>query len=99
MPTLEEVMAAMRATAGGRPVRVEVKEWPELYARQVLVDEMEDFSKNAEKMDEAHEHARNATRVICDADGKLLFDWRNAEHVALLGKQPSDMLSKVWAEP
>jgi hypothetical protein len=97
MPTLEEVMAAMRETAGGRPVKVEVKGWPELYVRPVLVDEAEQQAKDIEDKSNGHGLARGAARVICDADGTLIFDWRNAEHVALLGRQPWPLLHKLLA--
>ena len=95
MATLDEVLAAMRQTAGGRPVKVEVKGWPELYVRPVLLDEAEEQAKDVENKENKRGLARGCTRVICDADGKLLFDSRNEEHLALLGSQPWPMIRKV----
>jgi hypothetical protein len=97
MPTLQEVMAAMQATATRPPIKVEVKGWPELYVRPVTVDEAEQQAKDVEDKDNRHGLARGAARVICNADGKTIFDWRNAEHVALLGKQPWPLLQKLLA--
>lgn len=39
--------------------------------------------------------ARNATRLICDENGKRLLDPNNKDHVALLSSQPWDMLQLV----
>ena len=85
----------MQATAGGRPVKVEVKGWPELYVRQVLVDEAEEHAKDTADSKNKRGFAQAAARVICNADGKMIFDWRNDEHVTLLGRQPWPMLQKV----
>ena len=96
MATLEEVIAAMEVTAVLRPVKVEVKGWPELYVRPVTVDEAELQAADMQDKNNANGGlSRAAARVICNADGKILFDARNPKHVALLGKQPWPKLQKL----
>ena len=96
MATLEEVIAAMEVTALARPVAVQVKGWPELYVRPVTVDEAEQQTKDMEdKNNKEGGLSRAAARVICNAEGKILFDARNPQHVALLGKQPWPKLQKL----
>jgi len=96
MPTLEEVIAAMEITAAAPPVKVEVKGWPELYVRPVTVDEAE--QQAADMQDKENRNgglSRAATRIIYDENGKRMFDMRNPQHVALLGKQPWPKLQKL----
>ena len=95
MATLEEVMAAMQATAGGKVTPVQVDGWPLLHVRKPLVEEVEFADEEEEGGKDKRTLARGAARVLCHEDGTRMFDPRNEEHVALLGRQPWDMLQKI----
>lgn len=99
MATLDEVIAAMQATAGGKITPVQVDGWPLLYVRKPLVEEVElaDEDTAAEGKPDKRTLARGAARVLCHDNGLRMFDPRNEDHLSLLGRQPWDMLQKVLA--
>lgn len=95
---LEDVMAAMRLTAVPKPKPVEVNGWPKLYVRAVTTGEVDEETELEDKAEGKKVRlARGAARVICDAEGKRIFDPENKEHIALLQAQPWSMLQKVLA--
>jgi hypothetical protein len=98
MATLEEFMAALEVTAAIQPVKVNVKGWPELYVRPVTVDEAEQQAEDMQDKNNRHGGlSRAAARVICNADGKIIGDWRDPKYVAALGRQPWPKLQKLLA--
>lgn len=91
-----ELIAAMRGTADAKPRKVDIKAWGgAVYARALTVDEVEEQTADTTAQGDKGRMARAAARVICDAQGKRLFDPGNAEHVKLLGAQPWALLRKV----
>jgi len=103
MTTTEELLAAMRATAGGtiNPCPP-LKGWPPLWVRPVLVEEIELDSEAASDVDAAGAKdkrtlSRGAARVICNEQGERLLNPKNEEQMALLDKQTWARLQKVLA--
>lgn len=98
MSLREDLLAAMQVTAAAKPISIEVAGWGMLYVRQPTVEEVDAASEEVEPEDgKKRRFARGAARIICDADGKLVFDINNASDIDLLAKQPWAMLQKVLA--
>lgn len=101
MATLEEVIAAMEATADGkgRITPLQVEGWPLLHVREPLAEEMDiaDDENDGQPVKDKRTLARGAARFVCHEDGKRMFDPKNEAHVALLGRQPWAMLEKIIA--
>lgn len=89
------LIAAMQSTAAEPPVAVEVPKWGTVHVRQVTVAEIDAQSSDTDAKDDKNKIARAAARVLCDGDGKRLFDPSNADDVALLASQPWPLLRKV----
>lgn len=94
--TLASLMQAMKATASPTPLAVDVPPWGRIYVRPQTVEEVDAYSED-DKADETKTRrlARGAARVICDAQGKRLFDPNNEEHLTILAQQPWSLLQKV----
>jgi hypothetical protein len=99
-----DLIAAMQATAGQPPKKVEVAGWGTLYVRSLTVEQVDlQQQQNAEIARELQQSggkdrlrfARGAARVMCDEAGKLFFDVDNPDDLELLAAQPWDMLQKV----
>ena len=56
-----------------------------------------DAARQQEEPDDDKQFARGACRVLCDKDGKRIFDATKPEDVDLLAAQPWSMLTKVIA--
>lgn len=95
--TREELIAAMRQTAGAAPVKVKTKQWGTIFVRPVTVAEAEAQAEDTEGTKDKHRLARGAARVICNEKGERTFDPANAEDVALLASQPWPLLRRVLA--
>lgn len=99
----EELIAAMTATAEQKPRAVKVKGWGTIYVRDVLVSEVntdaDELSAQFEKsigISKARINlARSAARLICDEQGKLLFDPDNEADIKLLCSQTWKRVQKV----
>lgn len=98
MTTRDELIAAMRATAAEPPRKVTVPKWGDVYVRDVSVAEIEDQTEDTGDKKDKHKIARAAARVLCDAEGNLLFSADDPEDVALLARQPWKLLSAVIVE-
>lgn len=101
--TLASLIEAMKSTATPSPVAVDVAQWGRLYVRPQTVEEVDAFSEldkdaDANETSRKRRLARGAARVICDAQGKRLFDPTNEEHLTLLAQQPWPLLQKVLAK-
>lgn len=92
----DDLIAAMRATASQPPIAVEVDGWGTVYVRPPTVAEV-DAARQQEEPDDDKQFARGACRVLCDKDGKRIFDATKPEDVDLLAAQPWSMLTKVIA--
>ena len=98
----EELITALQASAAQKPRAVFVKGWGEVYIRALTVAEIEEQTDDLEKKDAAgnsvrdkNRLARSAARLLCDEQGVPLLDPHNEEDVALLAKQPWEMLRAV----
>lgn len=98
MSLRDELIAAMEVTAANKPRPVKVKGWPDLYVREVTVAEVDAQAEDTADAKDKSRIARAAARVMCDGDGKRLFDPDNDADVALLAKQPWSLLRKAVAE-
>lgn len=94
------LIAAMQITAAPTPTPVTVPEWGTVHVRRITVEEADEMAADEStitSMDKKSRIARNACRVLCDEKGVLLFDPNSQEDVALVRKQPWDVLSEVMA--
>lgn len=94
MSLRDDLVAAMQVTAARKPRPVKTKQWGTVYVRDVTVAEV-DLRDDEEEKKTKNQLARGAARVLCDENGKLLFDENNEADVALLAKQPWPLLRKV----
>jgi selenophosphate synthetase-related protein len=88
----DALVAAMQATSATKPRKVETKQWGTVYVREVTVA---DIDAREERPNDKNRLARAAAEVICDKDGKLLFNADSAEDVKLISAQPWDLLSEL----
>jgi hypothetical protein len=96
--TRDELIAAMRVTAAEKPTAVDVKGLGTVYVRSLTVAEMEeigDENNAGTAQKKKNKIARSVAQVMCDENGKQLFDPENADDVALLAKQPWRVLKRV----
>lgn len=94
-----QLLAAMAVTAKPKIISVEVAGWGALHVRPPTVEEVDAATEQeqSDKGGKKHRFARSAARIICDADGALLFDPAKTEDVEVLASQPWAMLQKVLA--
>jgi hypothetical protein len=90
-----ELIAAMQLTAAEKPVPVEVKGWGTVYIRALTVAEVEEQADDVADKNDKSRIARGAARLLCDEDGKMLFDPKNEEDIKLLAKQPWRLIRKI----
>lgn len=95
MSLRDALIAAMQVTAVRAPRHVSIKGWPELYVRDITVDEVDAQAADTSDKKDKSRFARAACRIIVDKDGRPLFSPDDESDVALLGKQPWPMLRKV----
>lgn len=96
--TRDDLMAAMAATAAQKLIEVTVEGWGLIHVKPPTVEEV-DAATGEDKKDETEHRrlARGAARIICDADGKRVFDPQNPADLTLLAQQPWALLQKVLA--
>jgi hypothetical protein len=95
---LNVLMKAMEKTAAEatKPIKVPTKEWGDIYVRPRTVEEVDnETDKDKDKDGKKRRLARGASRIMCDENGKRLFDENKEEHLSLLEKQPWTLLQKV----
>lgn len=97
-----ELITALQASAAQKPRAVFVKGWGEVYIRALTVAEIEEQTDVLEKKNpdgtpvrDKNRLARSAARLLCDDQGTQLLDPNNEEDVALLAKQPWEMLRAI----
>jgi hypothetical protein len=92
----DALIAAMQATASAPPTKCDVDGWGTLYLKPLTVEQcdLQQQETEVEGKDRLR-FARGAARLICDEQGKLLFDPENAEDLELLAKQPWAKLKQV----
>lgn len=99
MSLRDELIAAMQAEAAlATKVReVSVEGYPTVYVRELTVAEVDEDQATDET--KSTRIARGAARVICDKDGKRLFDPNSVADVKLLSSQRWSKLSAIIADP
>jgi hypothetical protein len=93
--TRDELIAAMRVTAAEKPTAVEVDGWGKVHIRALTVAEVEDQADDTSNGKDKNRIARGVARLLCDKEGKRLFDPDNASDENLLGSQPWRLLKQV----
>lgn len=105
----EQLLAAMEAAAKITPKEVPVPGWSgTVFVRALTVEEVEEQTEEAAAMVAAANAegkpvkdkarlARSACRVICDENGDRILDAKNEADVALLSKQPWEILQGILA--
>lgn len=75
-----------------KPIPITCKGWGLVYALPMTVADAE--IAQAEPREELlkNANAKAVMRVMCDAEGKRVFDLGNPEHLALVLQQPQDCL-------
>lgn len=97
---INKLMAAMNATADEKPRPVEVPGWGTVYVKPLTVEEADVDEEELESDKKSRSRlARGAAKLMCDENGKRIFDPENASHIALLKKQPWSLLRKIVADP
>src|SRR6185295_6127868 len=95
MTTRDDLIKAMEQTAIIKPTPVQTKKWGTVYVRSLTVAEVDEQTDDTADKNDKRKFARGACRVICDESGTLLFDATNDADVALIAKQPWEMLHQV----
>lgn len=89
-----ELRAKILATANPKPTPIDVPEWGRVFAKPLLVGDIESFSEDA---DPALKTARSLARVLCDESGELLFDPTSAEDLFSINRLPLSSIKAVNA--
>lgn len=92
----EQLIAAMKATAGAAPKKFEVEGWGTIYLKPLTVEQcdLQQQESEVEGKDRLR-FARGIARLICDEHGALLFDPESAEDLELIAQQPWESLKKL----
>lgn len=93
--TRDELIEFMRVTAAEKPTSVDVEGWGTVFIRSLTVAEVEQQADDTGNGKDKNRIARGVARLLCDEDGKRLFDPENAADVNLLGAQPWRLLKQV----
>ena len=88
--TAAELRAQVLATGNPQPTPVQgVPGWAGVHIRPLLVSEVEAI----QQIDgDPYRVARGLARVLCTADGALLFDAKNDDDLRLIGGLPASVL-------
>jgi hypothetical protein len=88
----EEMIAVMEQTAAEKPTAITIKGWGVVHVRAITVEEVEEQADDVADKNDKTRIARAAARLLCDEDGKRIFNPENKEDIALLSKQPWNKL-------
>lgn len=97
MASRESLIALMRETAVQKPRAVDVPGWGLIHIRKITVGEFDEALDESSK--DKNRLARRAALLLCDEAGERLFDPDDAEDVALLARQPLELLRDALLEP
>lgn len=89
-----ELRAKILATANPKPVPVDVPEWGGVFVRPLLVGEIESIGTD---VDPKLRTARLVARMLCDANGELLFDASSAEDLFAINTLRASSLDRIHA--
>lgn len=93
--TRDELIAAMQADGAEKPIPVEIPAWGALFVRLPSVEEADAREDEALAAGGKRGYARAAAMVICDENGKRLFDPANEQDIDLLSKRRFADLQQV----
>lgn len=97
MSTREQLIPFMRETAVQKPRAVEVPGWGTVHIRKLTVGEFDEALDESSK--DKNRLARRAALLLCDEAGERLFDPEDSDDVALLARQPLELLRDALIEP
>lgn len=86
--------AQILATANPTPTPVGVPAWGKVYIRPLTVGDIESFSGDAAQTNKA---ARSIARVLCNADGELIFDPNDEDDLRAINGLRADSLQAINA--
>ena len=92
--TKDELRARIIATANPKPVALDLPEWGPVFVKHLLVGELDAIPSDGEKKTAT---ARGIARVLCTADGELLFDSTSEADLAYIAGLTATTLSKINA--
>jgi len=93
----DELIAKMKVTAAQKPTAVTVPGWGKVWVRSLTVDEVDAQDEDTNDKKDRTRLSRGAARLICDENGKRMFDPENPEDVKLLAAQPWNLVQMVLA--
>lgn len=94
----DDLRARMEETAKEPPRQITVPKWGLCYVRDITLAEMEDQIADTADPKDKLRLARAACRIICNPEGKPVYNPDDQDHVSLLARQPWKLISKVIAE-
>lgn len=94
----DELRARMEETAKEPPRQVTLPKWGLCYVRDITVAEMEDQAEDTADRKDKRRLARAACRIICNPEGKPIYNPDDPDDVSLIARQPWKLLSKIIAE-
>lgn len=97
MATREQLIASMRDTAVQKPRAVEVPGWGTVHVRKLTVGEFDEALDENPK--DSNRLARRAALLLCDEAGERLFNADDPDDIALLARQPLELLRDALVEP
>jgi hypothetical protein len=105
----EQIIAAMQATSV-KPRPVHIEGWGTLYVKVMTVEQVDlqnQSKKLAPNVSDADDgqpgkdrfrFARGAAQVLCDENGKLLFDAQNQQDLELIASQPWEKMQAILTD-
>lgn len=94
MSTVQELRAKVLATSNPKPFPVDVPEWGGVFIRPLRVGEIETMGAD---MDPKLRTARGIARMLCDANGDLLFDPNSTEDLFAINNLRASSLNAIHA--
>lgn len=95
MTMAEQMRARILASANPKPVKVDTPAWGRVWVRVLTCADVDEAK--ADPGDKLR-IARGVARVLCDADGVLLFDPSNEEDVKSIASLPWADLSGILTQ-
>ena len=88
-----DIKARIAATAHPKPrLCKDVPEWGEFYIRPAVVGDIDDAGPD---VDQRTRVATGVANSVCDENGELVFDRKNADDMAVLLGLPNSLIAKL----
>lgn len=97
MATREQLIPLMRDTAVQKPRPVNVPGWGTVHIRKLTVGEFDEALDESTK--DKNRLARRAALLFCDEAGERIFDPDDPDDIALLARQPLELLRDALLDP